>query len=107
MKNRSKRYAEIRKQVESNKVYSIAEACSLAAQTSTTKFNSSIDLVIKLNLDTTKAEQQLRGNIALPHYFGKSKKVLVLDDTLTAAAATEAGVDYFGGMEQITKIKEG
>ncbi|GMO13318.1 MAG: 50S ribosomal protein L1 [Mycoplasmoidaceae bacterium] len=107
MKTRSKRYVENKKMVDQTKIYTISEACALAAKTSNTKFKSSIDLVIKLNLDTTKAEQQLRGNIALPHYFGKAKKVLVLDDTLTAAAAKAANVDYFGGMEQITKIKEG
>jgi large subunit ribosomal protein L1 len=103
---RSKRYTKVVETFDKNKLYTVAEACDLAIKTATVKFNSSIDLVVKLNLDTTKAEQQLRGNIALPHYFGKTKVVLVLDDSLTKEKAKEADVDFFGGMEMITKIKE-
>jgi len=107
MKLRSKRYQELSKLVEHNKQYSILDASDLVLKTSNTKFKSSIDLVLKLNLDTTKAEQQLRGNIALPHYFGKKIKVLVLDDSITKEIAKENNIDYFGGTDQIAHIKEG
>jgi large subunit ribosomal protein L1 len=107
MKFRSKRYQELRKAINPTTIYSVADASKLALESANTKFPSSIDIVIKLNLDTTKAEQQLRGNLALPHYFGKTTKVLILDDNLMAADAQAAGIDFFGGDDQIAKIKEG
>jgi large subunit ribosomal protein L1 len=104
---RSKKYIAVNKLVDHKKVYPIEEAINLVKETSTTKFDSTVELAIKLNLDTTKAEQQLRGNITLPHYFGKTQRVLVLDDRITKEQAEEAHIDYYGGNEQITKIKEG
>jgi large subunit ribosomal protein L1 len=102
-----KKYLAAKKLIDPKKLYTIEEAVELVKKTSSTKFNSTIELALKLNLDTTKAEQQLRGNIALPHYFGKKTRVLVLDDGLTKEKAKEAGIELFGGTEQITKIKEG
>ncbi|MDR3249723.1 MAG: 50S ribosomal protein L1 [Mycoplasmataceae bacterium] len=107
MKLRSKRYKLLKEKIDTKKVYNVDEASKLVKQTANTKFNSSIDIAIKLNLDTTKAEQQLRGNLALPYYFGKSTKVLVLDDSLTIEEAKANKIDYFGGTDQIAKIKEG
>lgn len=103
----SKKYKSVKSLVDPKKVYSVEEAVGLAKKTSTTKFDSSIDIAIKLNLDTTKAEQQLRGTIALPHYFGKSKRVLLIDSDVTEAQAKEVGADYFGGSDKIADIKNG
>lgn len=89
------------------KFYSIAEAVSLAKSMSTTKFVSSIDLAVKLNLDTSKSEQQLRGTISLPHHFGKQKKILVLDKGLTDKDAKKLGVDFAGDSEKIAEISKG
>lgn len=102
-----KKYTAAKKLVDSKKVYPFAEAVNLAKETSYAKFDASIDIAIKLNVDTTKAEQQLRGSIALPHYYGKISRILVIDDSITAAEAKKAGADYFGGDEKIAEIKDG
>jgi large subunit ribosomal protein L1 len=105
--SRNKKYLAAKALIDPKKHYSIVEAVNLAKKTSTTKFDASIDIAIKLNLDTTKAEQQLRGAIALPYYLGKQTKVLVLSETLTAAEAKDAGADYYGGKDKIDEIKGG
>ncbi len=92
--------------VEKNKAYPLNEAIELAKKTSYSKFDGSIDLAVKLNLDTTKVEQQLRGSIALPKSNGKVIRILVLDDTLNADAAKKAGIDYFGGADMIQDIEK-
>ena len=102
-----KKYEAAKKLVDRKKIYPYAEAVALAKKTSITKFDGSIDIAIKLNVDTTKAEQQLRGTISLPHYYGKLSRVLVIDDSVTAEAAKKAGADFFGGDEKIAEIKEG
>ena len=102
-----KKFEAAKKLVDRKKIYPYAEAVALAKKTSITKFDGSIDIAIKLNVDTTKAEQQLRGTISLPHYYGKLSRVLVIDDSITADAAKAAGADFFGGDEKIAEIKEG
>ena len=102
-----KKFEAAKKLVDRRKIYPYAEAVALAKKTSITKFDGSIDIAIKLNVDTTKAEQQLRGTISLPHYYGKLSRVLVIDDSVTAEAAKKAGADFFGGDEKIAEIKEG
>ena len=92
---------------DKSKLYSISEAVDLAIKNSHTKFVSSIDIAIKLNLDTTKAEQQLRGTIALPHYFGKTNKILVIDSGLTQKDAAKLGVDFAGAEDKIQEISSG
>jgi large subunit ribosomal protein L1 len=104
---RTKKYLAAKAQVDQKKVYPIEEAVTLIKKISTTKFDASIDIAIKLNLDTTKPEQQLRGTIALPHYFGKKIRILVLADDVTPTQAKEAGADYFGGKDKIDEIKGG
>lgn len=92
---------------DNKKNYSIEEAVKIAKKTSSTKFDASIDIAVKLNVDTTKAEQQLRGTISLPYYFGKVSKILVIDDSISAEVAKTAGADYFGADEKIAEIKDG
>ncbi len=104
MKKFGKKYVEASKLVEKNKNYSLAEAVKLAKQTSTTKFDSSVELAIKLNVDTKKADQQLRGSLVLPNGNGKVKRILVLAKGAQAEAAKKAGADYVGEQEMIDKI---
>jgi large subunit ribosomal protein L1 len=104
---KNKKYLAVKALVDNKKKYSLQEAVALVKKTSITKFDASIDIAIKLNLDTTKAEQQLRGTIALPYYFGKQIRVLVLSDDVTSTQAKEAGADHFGGKDKIDEIKNG
>lgn len=92
---------------DKTKFYSIPEAVKLSKELSKTKFTSSIDLAVKLNLDTSKSEQQLRGTVSLPHHFGKTKKILVLDKGLTDKDAKKLNVDFAGDSEKIAEISKG
>ena len=76
---KGKKYVEASKLVEKSKLYTKEEAISLVKQTSYSKFDGSVELAIRLNLDTKKADQQLRGSLVLPNGTGKTKKVLVVD----------------------------
>ena len=102
-----KKYQEVAKLVDSSKKYSLVEAVELAKQTSTTKFDATVELVFRLNLDSRKAEQNLRGAIVLPHGTGKTRKVLVLTKGPKAKEAQEAGADYVGDAEYLDKIRGG
>ena len=75
---KGKKYVEAAAKIEKGRAYTKEEAIKLVKETSTTKFDSSVEIAIRLNLDTKKADQQLRGAIVLPNGTGKSKKVLVL-----------------------------
>ena len=100
---RGKKYNNVAKLVDAKKQYSLKEASALVKKTSTTKFDSTIDLSIHLNVDTKQADQMIRGTIVLPHGNGKSKKVLALTSKVDEAKA--AGADFVGGKEMIEKIK--
>ena len=102
---KGKKYVEAKKLVESSKLYTKEEAVKLVKETSTTKFDASVEIAMRLNLDTKKADQQLRGAIVLPNGTGKTKKVLVLAKGPMATAAKEAGADYVGDMYMIQKIE--
>ena len=78
MKKRSKKYCEALKKVEKGKFYTKEEAVKLVKETSVTSFDASIEIAMRLNLDTKKADQQLRGAIVLPKGTGKTTKVLVI-----------------------------
>jgi len=93
--------------VDSNKAYSLKEASTLVKEINTTKFDSSVDLHIKLGVDPKKADQAIRGTVSLPHGTGKTKKVLVLCTPDKEEAAKGAGADYVGLDEFITKIEGG
>ncbi len=93
--------------VDKNKVYSLKEAASLVKEINCTKFDSSVDLHIRLGVDPKKADQQVRGTVSLPHGTGKTKRVLVLCTPDKEADAKSAGADYVGLDEFITKIEGG
>jgi len=93
--------------VDGNKAYSLKEASSLVKELNTTKFDSSVDLHIKLGVDPKKADQAIRGTVSLPHGTGRTKKVLVLCTPDKEEAAKAAGADFVGLDEFIKKIEGG
>ncbi|MBR1376305.1 MAG: 50S ribosomal protein L1 [Bacilli bacterium] len=103
---RSKKYVEVASKVEKGKLYTIEEACKLVKETSVTKFDASVELAMNLNLDTKKADQQLRGAIVLPNGTGKSARVLVLAKGDAAKKAKEAGAEFVGDADMIEKIEK-
>ena len=100
----AKNYEAAKAKVE-DKAYSIEEAVKLAKSISFEKFDTTFNLSINLNLDTTHADQQLRGSLVLPHGTGKTAKVLVVADADVHADAEKAGADFVGGVEMLEKIK--
>ncbi len=104
MRKLGKKYVEASNKVEKNKAYGVEEAVKLVKETSITKFDSSIEVAMNLNIDTKKSDQQLRGSIVLPNGTGKSKKILVLAKGAAAAEAKEAGADFVGDTDLIDKI---
>ena len=103
MKKLSKKYEAALKLVDSAKTYSLEEAVALVKKTSTTKFDASVDISLKLNVNPTLADQLIRGTITLPHGNGKTKKILVLTNT-KLDEAKDSGADFFGGKELLDKI---
>ena len=103
---KGKKYVEAASKVERGRAYTKEEDIKLVKETSTTKFDASVELAMRLNLDTKKADQQLRGAIVLPNGTGKTKKVLVLAKGPMATAAKEAGADYVGDADMIEKIEK-
>jgi large subunit ribosomal protein L1 len=93
--------------VDKNKQYSLKEATTLVKDINCTKFDSSVDLHIRLGVDPKKADQAIRGSVTLPHGTGKTKRVLVLCTPDKEAAAKEAGADFVGLDEFIQKIESG
>lgn len=103
----SKKRKEVLAKIDQNKSYSLAEAASLVKEVSTTKFDASVDVAVRLGVDPRKANQMVRGTVALPHGTGKDVKVLVLCTPDKEAEAKEAGADHVGLDDYITKIKGG
>ncbi|MCL2328708.1 MAG: 50S ribosomal protein L1 [Bacteroidales bacterium] len=93
--------------IEANKAYSIQEAAKLVAEITTTKFDASVDIDVRLGVDPRKANQMVRGVVTLPHGTGKDVRVLVLCTPDKENEAKEAGADYVGLDEYIDKIKGG
>ncbi len=104
---RGKKYVEAAKLVDKSKAYTALEALDLACKTSTSKFDASVDVSFRLNIDPRKAEQNIRGAIVLPNGTGKSRKVVVLCRGAKQNEATEAGADFVGEAELIQKISGG
>ena len=103
----TKKRKEANAKIEADKAYSLKEASALVKEINTTKFDSSVDLHIRLGVDPKKADQAVRGTVSLPHGTGKTKKVLVLCTPDKEEAAKEAGADFVGLDEYITKIEGG
>lgn len=93
--------------IEAGKLYTLTEASALVKEITTTKFDASIDVDVRLGVDPRKANQMVRGVVSLPHGTGKQVRVLVLCSPDAEAAAKEAGADYVGLDEYIEKIKGG
>ena len=106
MKKRGKRYNEALEKFEKSKLYSKEEAVKLVKETSNAKFDATIEVAMYLNLDTKKADQQLRGAVVLPNGTGKTKKVLVIAKGDAGKAAREAGADYVGDVDMVEKIEK-
>ena len=103
---KSKRYASVLEKVEKNKLYSVLEAVNLVKELSNTKFDETVEIAMNMNLDTKKADQQLRGAIVLPNGTGKNQTVLVLAKGDQAKAAKDAGADFVGDVDMIEKIEK-
>lgn len=102
---RGKRYIEASKVVDSAKAYDVAEAMKAVVESATAKFDESIEIHVRLGVDSRHADQQVRGVIVLPHGTGKTARVLVIAKGAKADEAEAAGADYVGGEELINKIK--
>ena len=106
MKKRSKKYVEAFGKVDKTKFYSKDEALKLVKETSISKFDGSVEVAVRLNLDTKKADQQLRGAVLLPKGTGKVSKILVIAKGPKATEAKEAGADYVGDTDMLEKIEK-
>ena len=104
MRKLGKKYVEASKKVDRATLYTAEEAIKLVKETATTKFDSTVEVAFNLNLDTKKADQQLRGSMVLPNGTGKTKRVLVIAKGEAAEAARTAGADYVGDVDMIDKI---
>jgi len=93
--------------LETEKVYSLAEASNLVKEVNTAKFDASVDVHIRLGVDPRKADQAIRGTVSLPHGTGKTKTVLVFCTPDLEEEAKAAGADYVGLDEYITKVEQG
>ena len=107
MTKQVKKYQDAAKLIEAGKLYSPKEAVELVKKTSTTKFDSSVEVSVRLGVDPKYADQQVRGAMVLPHGTGKSKTVLVFAKGPKVAEAQAAGADFIGDDEIIEKIKGG
>lgn len=107
MKRVSKKRKEVLSKFDLTKAYTLSEACDLVKGISTTKFDASVDICVRLGVDPRKANQMVRGTVALPHGTGKDIKVLVLCTPDKEKEAIEAGAEYVGLDDYIEKIKGG
>ncbi len=105
MKKVAKRYAESSKLVEKNKEYEIKEALELIEKMPKAKFDETVELHVKLGVDSKHADQQVRGTVVLPNGTGKTQKVLVFAKGPKAEEAEKAGADFVGAEELIPKIQ--
>jgi len=103
----SKKRKEVLAKVDLAKAYTLVEACDLVKVITTTKFDASVDISVRLGVDPRKANQMVRGTVALPHGTGKDVKVLVLCTPDKEAEAKAAGADHVGLDDYIEKIKGG
>src|SRR5918996_334676 len=102
-----KKYAEVAKAIDRDKLYPPAEAISLVKSGAKRKFNESVDVAIRLGVDPRKAEQMIRGTVNLPHGTGKSVRVAAFAQGDKAREAQEAGADLVGGEDLVAEVQKG
>ena len=107
MPKRSKAYRAAAEKIQSGVLYTPAEAVKLAKATSVTRFDSTVDVVLRLGVDPRKADQMVRGTVSLPHGTGKTARVVVFAQGERAEQALAAGADEVGGDELIEKVAKG
>ena len=107
MPQKSKAYRAAADKIEEGKFYSPSEAVSVARSTGSAKFDSTIEVALKLGVDPRKADQMVRGTVILPHGTGKTARVIVFATGPAAEAAIAAGADEVGGVELIDKVAGG
>lgn len=107
MAKQGKRIKALRAKVEPLKQYNLEEACKLATETASAKFDETIEISVNLGVDPTKAEQNVRGSVALPHGLGKTIRVAVFAKGDKAKEAEAAGADFVGAEDLVEKIKGG
>ena len=103
---RGKKYQESAKKIDRNTLYDANEAMGLVVETATAKFDETVELHVKLGVDSRHADQQVRGAIVLPHGTGKTQRVLVFAKAAKADEARAAGADYVGEMDLVEKIQK-
>ena len=103
---RGKKYQESAKQIDKNALYDTNEAMELLVKTAPAKFDETVELHVKLGVDSRHADQQVRGAIVLPHGTGKTQRVLVFAKGDKAEAAKAAGADFVGEMDMVEKIQK-
>ena len=104
MRKSGKKYNEVSALVDKHNVYTVEEAVALVKKTAITKFDSTVEIAVNLNIDTKKADQQMRGSIVLPNGTGKTKRVCVLAKGSQAEEAKKAGADFVGEQDLIDKM---
>ncbi len=107
MSTLTKNRKSVAEKIEAGKLYTLKEASALVKEITTTKFDASVDIDVRLGVDPRKTNQTVRGVVSLPNGTGKEKRVLALCTADQEAAAKEAGADYVGLDEYIAKIKGG
>ena len=103
---RSKRYKSIKEKIDKNKIYSVDEVVEFLIENAKTKFDESVEVHLRTNIDPKQADQLIRGSVVLPHGIGKEKKIAVFAEGDKAVEAKEAGADLVGGEDLIEKIKQ-
>ena len=103
---RGKKYQESAKQIDKNALYDTNEAMELLVKTAPAKFDETVELHVKLGVDSRHADQQVRGAIVLPHGTGKTQRVLVFAKAAKADEARAAGADFVGDMDLEEKIQK-
>ncbi|MDR7074805.1 MULTISPECIES: 50S ribosomal protein L1 [Bacillales] len=107
MANKGKKYQEAAKLVDRTKAYELAEAIELVKKAAPAKFDESVEVAVRLGVDTKKADQQVRGAVVLPNGTGKTQRVLVFAKGEKAKEAEAAGADHVGDSDYINKIQQG
>lgn len=107
MAKHGKKYTDSAKLIEAGKEYALADAAALVKKTTTTKFDASVDIDIRLGVDPRHADQMVRGTVSLPHGIGKTIRVLALVNPAKQEEARQAGADFVGLDDFMAKIEEG